>query len=564
MEEQSSVAFDPELERTLHRALNDAENRRNEEATLEHILLSLVDDRDASEVFKACGVNVLNLRHRVERYIDIELPRKVFDSDTKVTESFQRVVQRAIIHVQSTGRKVVNGANLLIALFAERDSQAVQILNDFEISRLDAVTYISHGIGKSIPNIVDEVEEVSALDFKKDFFISYSTDDQFIAMEIDEILTAFGYSTVAQFKDFRPGSNFVTEMQGALQVSLRVIAVYSPSYFSSEHCQAEWNAAYAVDPSGRQRKILPFLIEPSELTPLARQVVYTSLVGMDRKERAAAIYKAISDDVAGSKGKFSSTALEELMSRTVSPNVAIDSGKLGVVFNDQVDEVVDFATLMETCKQAEEIGGVIVESLPSNSPPVVRFSIIRYCDHISENRRHPISGILSSMASAVEREFSSIDSDLWGAGLGSLMSDFLKNHSRLIASLKGSSEKDMAIQSVSLASDDVDRRAVANLVEDGQVALETLVSENVVNKEFRTFVEDQREILAATDLADIGGDRSRKSFFARIVVNAVGFYKRVSEVAASSLTVAESQSVGAALRVLRDVVKRILDLISGA
>jgi ATP-dependent Clp protease ATP-binding subunit ClpA len=141
------------LEQTLSNALGEASKRRHEYATLEHLLIALVDDEHASQVMSACGVNRDELKATVKHYLDNELGALVADSatDPTPTSGFQRVVQRAILHVQSSGRDEVTGANVLVALFSERESYAVYFLQQQDMSRLDAVTYISHGVGKGEP-----------------------------------------------------------------------------------------------------------------------------------------------------------------------------------------------------------------------------------------------------------------------------------------------------------------------------------------------------------------------------------------------------------------------------
>ncbi|SDR39279.1 ATP-dependent Clp protease ATP-binding subunit ClpA [Pseudovibrio sp. Tun.PSC04-5.I4] len=160
-------SFSRSLEKALHQALAFANERHQEYATLEHLLLSLIDDQDAAAVMRACNVDLDQLRKSIVEYIDTELENLVVDGDddSKPTAGFQRVIQRAVIHVQSSGREEVTGANVLVAIFAERESHAAYFLQEQEMTRYDAVNYISHGIAKragmSEPRRVRGVEEDS-------------------------------------------------------------------------------------------------------------------------------------------------------------------------------------------------------------------------------------------------------------------------------------------------------------------------------------------------------------------------------------------------------------------
>ena len=143
-------AFSQSLETALHRALEMANERNHEYATLEHLLLALIDDRDAAAVMRACNVSTDELKARVTEYIDNELSALIVKGSTEAqpTTGFQRVIHRAVVHVQSSGREEVTGANVLVAIFAERESHATYLLQEQEMTRFDAVQYISHGIAK--------------------------------------------------------------------------------------------------------------------------------------------------------------------------------------------------------------------------------------------------------------------------------------------------------------------------------------------------------------------------------------------------------------------------------
>ena len=137
-----------ELEDTLRRAMSNAASRSHEFATLEHLLVALTDDADAREVLTACNVDISALLEKLHEYIEVELASIVSHSeelDVQPTASFQRVIQRAIIHTQSSGREVATGANVLVSIFSERESHAVWFLKSLNMTRLDAVSFISHG-----------------------------------------------------------------------------------------------------------------------------------------------------------------------------------------------------------------------------------------------------------------------------------------------------------------------------------------------------------------------------------------------------------------------------------
>jgi ATP-dependent Clp protease ATP-binding subunit ClpA len=139
-----------ELEFTLNQAFKQARERHHEYMTVEHLLLSLLDNPSAAKVLRACGAQPDRLRSDVSSFIEETTPL-ISDEDERETQptlGFQRVLQRAVFHVQSAGKKEVTGANVLVALFSEQDSQAVFLLNQQDITRLDVVNFISHGISK--------------------------------------------------------------------------------------------------------------------------------------------------------------------------------------------------------------------------------------------------------------------------------------------------------------------------------------------------------------------------------------------------------------------------------
>jgi len=156
-----------ELEVTLHMAFMDARQKRHEFISVGHLLMAMLDNPSAAEVLRACGANLDAMRDQLDKFIEEHTPKMPGDGevDTQPTLGFQRVIQRAILHVQSSGKKEVTGANVLVAVFGEKDSHAVYFLTQQGVTRLDIVNFISHGITKtpqSEPVRPDEVAEVNA------------------------------------------------------------------------------------------------------------------------------------------------------------------------------------------------------------------------------------------------------------------------------------------------------------------------------------------------------------------------------------------------------------------
>src|SRR6188768_3791147 len=140
-----------ELEFTLNLAFKEAKEKRHEFMTVEHLLLSLLDNPAAGNVLQACDANIESLRRDLIEFIDETTPRipeDELDRETQPTLGFQRVLQRAVFHVQSAGKTEVTGANVLAAIFSEQESQAVYFLRRENITRLDVINYISHGVSK--------------------------------------------------------------------------------------------------------------------------------------------------------------------------------------------------------------------------------------------------------------------------------------------------------------------------------------------------------------------------------------------------------------------------------
>ncbi len=173
--------LDKELEYTLNTAFREARNKRHEFVTVEHLLLALLDNASALDVLKACGANISRLRTNLTEFIDRTtpiIPLNIHDRDTQPTLGFQRVIQRAVFQVQSSGKTEVVGANVLAAIFSEQESQSVYFIRQENISRLDVINFIAHGITKpkSAPNQPHEEQQPSS-------FNHYSEDSEGLSEE---------------------------------------------------------------------------------------------------------------------------------------------------------------------------------------------------------------------------------------------------------------------------------------------------------------------------------------------------------------------------------------------
>jgi len=151
--------LDKELEYTLNLAFKEARVKRHEFVTVEHLLIALLENAKAADVLKACGANLTRLRNNLIEFIDRTtptIPAHIHDRDTQPTLGFQRVLQRAVFHVQSSGSTEVTGANVLAAIFSEQESQSVYLIRQENVSRLDVINYISHGSTKTRPIVRDQ------------------------------------------------------------------------------------------------------------------------------------------------------------------------------------------------------------------------------------------------------------------------------------------------------------------------------------------------------------------------------------------------------------------------
>jgi hypothetical protein len=217
--------FSKELEKSLHRYLALANERHHEYATLEHLLLALLEDLDAAAVMKACNVDLDKLKRSLVVYLDTELDNLITDGpdDAKPSAGCQRVIQRAVITTQSAGREEVTGANVLIAIFAERESHAAYFLQEQDMTRYDAVNYISHGIVKRPGNL--EPRERLA-------YVLSSERDQALEEWLSAVLSSARFSPNLVRTQIPAGGHIPTILSG-IPTGAPFIALLTPGFLAS-------------------------------------------------------------------------------------------------------------------------------------------------------------------------------------------------------------------------------------------------------------------------------------------------------------------------------------------
>jgi hypothetical protein len=216
------TTFSSTVEETFHRALKLASERHHEYPTPEHLLLALVSDPDAIAVLEACRVDLGKLTRSLTVYLDEELKNLIADgnAEPKPTAAFQRVIQRAVIHVESSGREEVTGANVLVAIFAERESYAKSFLEAQGMTRYDAVNYVSHGIAKQLPTPASRVQQA---------FVLSEENDRALEEWVCAVLSSAQYSPKLIRNLIRAGSHIPSVLSG-LSGGPPFIALLTPSF----------------------------------------------------------------------------------------------------------------------------------------------------------------------------------------------------------------------------------------------------------------------------------------------------------------------------------------------
>lgn len=393
------------------------------------------------------------------------------------------------------------------------------------------------------------------------FFVSYSTKNESEAREIVKYLEQAGYSTIAQFKDFPVGSNFVIEMQEGLERGARAIALLSPEYVSSDHCRAEWAAVYNMDPIGKGRKLVPLLLKPAPLNKLARQIVYKSLVGLSAEERRVAVLEAIGSDPA----LWSPEKLRARLAETSSPDVASTAdGKLDAVPNAIYDRAVYDADLPDLPETLRTLCSIIQGSLPDNCPRTIAPSLTAYGDHLRDRGAKPILGLLSAIAGSLTKDVKSVEFSIWGDGLSDYFDNFFSFHSKFITHFPKSQVREEVIAANEIDEDRASGKDFVEPVKDVAEALGELHLIGGTTPAFERVVQDSLQRAKDIDSlpndpdSGLGTDVTPKR---RFIFTQVGFWERVVASLNNMSSLASTEQGKAAIAILTEAIKKFLSFL---
>ncbi|MBK8457757.1 MAG: hypothetical protein IPL47_12145 [Phyllobacteriaceae bacterium] len=345
-----------------------------------------------------------------------------------------------------------------------------------------------------------------------------------------------------------------------------MIALYSPDYEASDHCQAEWAAAYAADPGGERHRLFPFLLKPTELNPLARQIVYTNLVGLSAEDRRAAVLRALDYR----PGRRSSEELKGILKHATTP-IPIgkaEGGKtrIDVTANPDLDTPLSSDDLKEMPGLQCALADAIIEVLPGNAPKVFRSCLVHYRTHLGERGTRPYTDFLRSFFGPLQKEFDHADFEMWGAGLDDLIRRFFAKHFLLITHFPLPEARERAMAEAPIDEEKAVGKGLTEPIEKVVDALNELSDSDMTTPAFDRVVQQIRE--EAADLSSVvptQADSGKPSTIVtpkrRFVLGTIGFLERVYAFIGATASIATTPQGQAALLALRDAIEKLLALV---
>lgn len=334
------------------------------------------------------------------------------------------------------------------------------------------------------------------------FCLSYTEKDLAVARRISDALENEGYSVFSQFNDMTAGKSFVGEMNRGLAGMGRMIAVYSPDYFTSGPCNSEWEAAYTADPSGKSGKVVPFLARPCEVPPLARRLVWTSLLGLSPADERAAVLKAVRGALAPRERAAQRAALKA----AVSPDVGLDPGgrRLDAMPNAAFDEPFVDEDLFDLPERLRRLVETIVADLEGrNSPRGLTTALRAYAGELEARGANCSLGVLRDQMAYVEAEVDDPDAENWcyGAGLKASIGTLRRLHALLLAHYPLDQERERLLRAIEVDDDMLDPQRSARLRQAIRDAVREAFEVGRVTESYRAAVENRDRV--ARDILDL-------------------------------------------------------------
>ncbi|MCA1244780.1 toll/interleukin-1 receptor domain-containing protein [Stappia stellulata] len=387
--------------------------------------------------------------------------------------------------------------------FWERDPQEVVTdIGRIVKGRLPLFTPESPEVENGQEPSSGEEEREAALGPSDDFFLSYAHADLPVAHRISDTLEGAGFTVFSQFNDMTAGKSFVREMNRGLLGMGRMISVYSDDYFNSNHCMSEWEAAYLMDPSGEKGKIVPFMVKPCAPSPLAKRLVWTSLLGLSPEEERRAILNA----VLGTRTPRERAAQRQAMKAAASPDVSTDASgdRLDAMANETVDAPfadIDLAHLPELLRSLIQTALASIEG--KNCSAGFRAALKAYSEELAARGTTCIPGVLRGQMDYIEAELDDPDANHWvsGKALEKTLENIRQAHARLIAHYPLDQERERLLRAIALEPAKYEPEASQELRREVLNATREAYDAELVTDDYKRVVENRERV--ARDILDL-------------------------------------------------------------
>ena len=342
-----------------------------------------------------------------------------------------------------------------------------------------------------------------------EYFISYANEEEHMAREVASVLEDLGHTYVVQYRDF-PKRNFVTAINDGLASANALISLYSKAYVRSKHCQAEWNHHYNLDPSSEDRRIVAFLLEPTDLKPLMRQIVYCDLAGLGLSDRR----KKIREWLEWKPLPLSRERISEIVQRTLSPQLEkTENGKFDVAPDPHYDKAEFPSDLNAALAELRMLLDIICED-SLNLPRIMRSAVTRYSREIEEVGAHSAWGGLDRLITIIAETLDGLDARELPDGLEHTIKQLMEAHAKAMTALKDAGSRMRDLSSIPMDMQRVGGEHFGQFIEKFQEFFEGLSDQGETTERLDDHVSevvDQGRDLAAEIPGGQSGDRPHPS-----------------------------------------------------